>query len=154
MQDYKQLEQQDLEREYEAVVSDVNENNSAKDLSKIGKLMAAYSLAAGIASTGLVSLSAPAGDAPEAPTASTAQVSAPSHKASSNRLAAIFWGAGGMTIIGGALASTRRAGIMSGELLDNENLAVLEQRQAELKSELDTRRRRSIGIMLQAEMKV
>ena len=61
---------------------------------------------------------------------------------------------GGMTIIGGALASTRRAGIMSGELLDNENLAVLEQRQAELKSELDTRRRRSIGIMLQAEMKV
>lgn len=153
MQDYRQLEQKDLEREYESVAFAVKENHKAKALSKIGKFMTAYSLAAGIAITGLVSYNAPA-EMPEAPQMSTAQVTASPSRTQSNGLAAIFFGAGGMALICGTLVSTRRVGIMLGDVLDDENLAVLEQRHAALKSEVDCRRRRNIGVMIQAEMKL
>jgi hypothetical protein len=160
MPDLKSYSDKDLKKAFDSADNELSENHGAKDMSKIGRFIAGYALVVGMGITGLMVHNGSFDKTAPDPQVNVTQpaVKAPQSRATSSdtgsALAAVFYGVGGMTLIGGGLASIRRVGIKAGELLNDGQLAALEERHQAMGAEIKTRNLAQSGIMQQTEMKL
>lgn len=158
--DLKNYSDKDLKKAFDDADYELSDNHGAKGMSKIGKFISGYALIVGMGITGLMGYN---GSFDTAAPLTQTNITQPAAKApqssaissnTGNELAAVFFSVGSITLIGGAMASIRRVGIKKGELLNDDQLALLAEKHQAMSAEIKTRKFAQSGIMQQTEMKL